>query len=224
MHSAKTFEKKWSRLLEASGAKTDSALAKALDILPQSVTAARRRGQIPGGWIEKVAEQFAVNANWLLFGTGAMRELGSDFAAQPGTAANCKNFGVPVIGLAACGLAGWYNPGPLAIRMPLPLGQQTENLFAVFAVGTSMQPEGIRQGYVLFCDPTLLPEPGDAVYIEKTDGTASVKQFKGRDDVWVHLQGWLEPDMHGVQKHYTERVAQDTVSALACVVFVKRKA
>lgn len=228
MHSVnvKSFEAKWGRLLEATGSKTDSALARALEILPQSVTAGRKREQIPSGWVEKVAEQFGVNASWLFFGTGAMLEQ----AVEPSVSENLpESTGatypeVPVIGLAACSLAGWYNPGPLAIRMPFPVGYHAEGLFAVLAVGASMQPDGIRQGYVLFCDPTLTPEAGDAVFIQKIDGTVSVKHFKGRDDSWIHLQGWLDPDANGVQKPYTERLSQSSIASVACVVFVKRKA
>lgn len=226
MQSLKSFEAKWARLLEASEAKTDSALARALEILPQSVTAARKRGQIPGGWFEKIAEQFGVSANWLFFGTGSMREQAAVPLAPVSEPENARfTFpGVPLIGLAACGLTGWYNPGPLAMRVPLPVGGHAEGLFAVLAVGTSMQPDGIRQGYVLFCDPALTPEMGDAVFIQKTDGTASVKHFKGQDDDWVNLQGWLEPDASGTQKPYTERLSRGSVTSMACVVLVKRKA
>lgn len=72
MESAKTFEARWARIMLAVNAKSDSALARELGILPQSVTAARKREQIPGAWIETVAEKKQVSADWLLFGKGAM--------------------------------------------------------------------------------------------------------------------------------------------------------
>ena len=52
VEKSEKFEARWLRILACTGAKNDSALARILDILPQSVTAARKRAQIPTGWIE----------------------------------------------------------------------------------------------------------------------------------------------------------------------------
>jgi hypothetical protein len=62
------FEALIERLMMATGAKTDSALARALDIRPQSVVAAKKRRQIPPGWLVLVAKKFRVSADWLFFG------------------------------------------------------------------------------------------------------------------------------------------------------------
>lgn len=58
MEKSEKFEARWLRILACTGAKNDSALARILDILPQSVTAARKRAQIPTGWIENISEQY----------------------------------------------------------------------------------------------------------------------------------------------------------------------
>jgi phage repressor protein C with HTH and peptisase S24 domain len=63
------FEERIARLMEAAGTKSDSELARALGIQPQSVAAARKRQQIPGGWVEAIAERCNTSADWLLFGT-----------------------------------------------------------------------------------------------------------------------------------------------------------
>ena len=73
MTSAKFFDEKLKRIFIATETSSDSGLARVLGIQPPSVAAARKRQQIPGSWIEKVAEHFGVNANWLLFGTGQMK-------------------------------------------------------------------------------------------------------------------------------------------------------
>ncbi len=70
----KSFDERLLRILEATGAKSDSGLARTLDIRPPSVAAARKRKQIPSGWIEKVAEGYSVKTDWLFFGIGPMRE------------------------------------------------------------------------------------------------------------------------------------------------------
>lgn len=75
MERAKSFEARLARIFEATRASSDSALARLLDIQPQSVAAARKRGQIPSSWVEKVSENFGVSANWLFFGTGPMKDI-----------------------------------------------------------------------------------------------------------------------------------------------------
>ena len=69
------------RLFEAAGIDSDSALARVLGIQPPSVAGARKRGLIPGGWIEKIALDYNVTADWLLFGRGPMRP--GDLTEQP---------------------------------------------------------------------------------------------------------------------------------------------
>lgn len=75
------FETKYKRLLTATSKSTDSGLADALGIRPSSVAGARKRGLIPGDWIEKIALDYSVNADWLLFGRGTMK--GGNESVQP---------------------------------------------------------------------------------------------------------------------------------------------
>lgn len=145
-------------------------------------------------------------------------------ALGPATTA-AKKTDIPVIGLVACNVSGWYSPRPLAVRAPLPVAyDDSENLFAVLAVGDSMNPDGIREGYLLYCDGMASPESGDAVYVRTRDGKATVKRFVKLDDSWLILQGWLDPDKSGAQKPFTNQYARDFVDFLACVVMVRRKA
>ncbi|MFU2209537.1 helix-turn-helix domain-containing protein [Solidesulfovibrio sp. C21] len=70
---ARKFEERLKRIFVACGVEKDSELARILDIKPQSITAARKRQQIPSGWIENIAENNHILADWLFFGTGPMR-------------------------------------------------------------------------------------------------------------------------------------------------------
>ena len=72
MEKSEKFNARWLRILACTGAKSDSALARILGILPQSVTAARKRAQIPTGWIENISEQFDISTDWLFFGREPM--------------------------------------------------------------------------------------------------------------------------------------------------------
>lgn len=82
MEKSEKFEARWLRILACTGAKSDSALARILGILPQSVTAARKRGQIPTGWIENISEQFDISTDWLFFGREPMRTAPPSLARQ----------------------------------------------------------------------------------------------------------------------------------------------
>lgn len=72
MEKDTAYEAVFERLLQVTGVKTDSALARLLDIKPQSVVAARKRRQIPPGWLVAVAQNFGISADWLFFGKGPM--------------------------------------------------------------------------------------------------------------------------------------------------------
>lgn len=191
-------------------------------------------GQFPKGeHLLSLASALSYSTDWLLTGvpqegsSAVSLKEGAEETEQPSSSCESSARGrkVPIIGLAACGLSGWYNPGPLALSATFPVDHPySRDLFAVIAVGTSMQPEGIRQGFLLFCDPDVPLVPGDVVYVEKADGTASIKTYYNRDSQWLHLQGWLAPHEDGSQKPYREQVNLELVKRMACVFLVKRKA
>ena len=59
------------RLKKALAAKSDGQLAKYLGISRQNIGAARKREDIPTGWIYKVAELTGCSMDWLSFGKGS---------------------------------------------------------------------------------------------------------------------------------------------------------
>lgn len=188
----------------------------------------------------EIIKKLQINPSWLLTGQGAMY----DTALMSGNEAKDSSWQaprhistesdfwksahwqqVPVMGLASCGIEGWYNPSPLAMRLPLTVDYPySPELFAVIAVGTSMQPDGIRQGFVLFCDPVVQIESQDAVYIEQTDGTASIKKYLKTENDWIHLQSWLPPLENGDQTPHSEKLLRTVIKRMVCVVLVRRKA
>jgi hypothetical protein len=58
------------RLKEALGVKSDGELAHNLGISRQNIGAARKRDDVPPGWIYKVAELSGCSMDWLRFGHG----------------------------------------------------------------------------------------------------------------------------------------------------------
>ena len=138
---------------------------------------------------------------------------------------NTRSQEVPVIGLGSCGKIGWYSPEQLALRIVMPVDYPyTPTLFGVLAVGKSMQPEGIRQGFVLFCNPEANIETGDVVFVELKNNLTSVKKFLKIEKQEIHLQGWNDPAPDGTQTPYFEVMAMENVKRMSCVIAVKRKA
>lgn len=73
MESSKSFEERFMRICEVAQTDKDAVLAKILEIKAPSVSAARKRQQIPTGWVEKLALKFNVSADWIFFGRGPMK-------------------------------------------------------------------------------------------------------------------------------------------------------
>ena len=224
MKNARSFEQKLARIYEVTGVSSDSALARILGIKAPSVAAARKREQIPSGWIEKIAWEFRVNAHWLFFGEGIkfLDEIFPPVSRE--MAASGKFKMVEVMGMANCNIKGWFNKSPLAVSAPLPMPDAGDDVFAVLAMGYSMVPAGVRPGHVVFCDPAIPPARDDIVFIERDDGKVSIKKLKDRDNEWVTVEGWLDPDSFGVQKPYHEKINMGGIQRLASVIFIRIKA
>ena len=79
-----------SRLKEALQVKSDGQMATCLGISRQNIGAARKRGDIPPGWINKVAEITGYSMDWLCFGNGPKKrvEYGMEGSAPEGRVAS----------------------------------------------------------------------------------------------------------------------------------------
>ena len=89
MERSKLFNAIYERLLEASGSKNDSELARVLNISPQSVNGARKRGEVPPAWVQSYAEMSGVSSDWLFFGRGP--KYSGDVEETPLSSVNSQN-------------------------------------------------------------------------------------------------------------------------------------
>ena len=179
-----------------------------------------------------LAREAPVLLEWIATGRGPMRVGISDASGavagiiEGRVEAPSAQWGLSsmsVVGLAECGLKGWYQEGVMAVRAARPGDLQDPDAFAVIATGTSMQPAGILNGFLCFCSPRDSHSTGDAVFIETTDHRASIKMVIGEDSEWLVLQGWLNPDDTGRQEPYTEKLRRNHIKRIATVIYVKRK-
>lgn len=131
---------------------------------------------------------------------------------------------VPLIGLAACGYEYWEKEVKLPISATAaPPGELAPNMFAIIASGESLVPVGIEAGFLAFCNPDKSPNPGDVVFVERINGTMSLKVFRRLDGSWTILEGWLPPDKEGQQEKYTLSEPTADIVRLAPVIFIKRR-
>jgi SOS-response transcriptional repressor LexA len=170
-------------------------------------------------FVRALMDRFGIDPRWLVTGEG---EMVLSSASAPVIAAPGAQGGVPVVGLAACGLRGWYQRDLLAVNASRPGDFVDPEGFAVMAIGQSMVPAGIVQGQLCFCSPRTAPSVGDAVYVERSDGAATIKLYRGADGEWLVLEGWLDA-LDGRREPYTDRLLLITVKRIAPIIYVKRK-
>ncbi len=96
-------------------------------------------------------------------------------------------------------------------------------MFCVLAKGNSMIPDGIADGHLLYCDPTMEPRKNDALFIKTTDGKATIKRFLKWEEGWLHLLGWLDPDWQKFQKPFVSKLPRDFIEMICPVVLVQRR-
>ena len=129
---------------------------------------------------------------------------------------------VPVAGLAECGLEGWFDPVPWDSRIALDLKEN--ETFAVIAHGKSMQPEGIRPGFVCYCRPGSKPRKNDIIYARRKDGRATIKKFlETENNEWLRLRGYLDPNQGGQQEPYEDKVRLKDIEEIAVIELIQRR-
>lgn len=169
-------------------------------------------GSRPNSDVLMALVEQGISPEWLLTGQGAML---ADLGGRPGGT-------VPVLGMAECGLRGWYQESPTGLYASAPPSVAAAGQgVAVVATGNSMRPAGINPGDMVFCADGPPPQAREAVLVELTDGLLSLKQWGGQRGDWVTLRGWLDADTGAVQMPYGDERRQDQISRIRRVVLVQ---
>lgn len=188
--------------MEAAGAKSDSELARALSIQPPSVAAARKREQVPSGWVEQIAERFGVSADWLLFGDSRGASGGETFSPSAGHACDVDMVYIPLVEARMSAGTGSFETGGDAERRYgfrsdfLTRKGQISQMVLMRVEGDSMEPE-IHHGDVVLIDQSQTqPRPGamfavgveDLVYIKMVDALPGKLILKSCNDAYPPLE------------------------------------
>ena len=180
-----SFQAILTRLTQALGVSSDSDLGRALGITPQSVSGARKRGEIPPAWIQACAAQTGVNADWLFFGRGPMRLVEADEGELP-CAQDARDSELVIIPLAEARLSAGtgsmevsaHQEGGYAFRSDFLRRKGNPRRMVLMRVsGDSMVPEIFDNDLVLLDRGQTDITPGrlyavgfeDAIYIKRID-------------------------------------------------------
>jgi SOS-response transcriptional repressor LexA len=197
------------RLIRDSGGQ--SALARKSGLSLGAVQRYMKGGEPTRGALIRLCESCGVSLSWLVAGE----------EGQTPRMAKQSN-AIPMAGFAECGLQGWYNE--VRYRISASLDWPDPDLFAVVAAGHSMAPEGIHPGYVCIVSPNTQPQKGDAVFIRRTDGAATIKLYHREDQDWLYVTGWLDPEHPGTpQLPFSDQIRRGSIERIATVVMVKRR-
>lgn len=185
MTSANTFDAVMGRLLTASNSRNDSELARALGITPQSVSGARKRGEVPPAWIQSYAEKTGVCSDWLFFGRGPMHLDETPPAPQPEASAPCDVdlILIPMVeARLSAGQGSLQTDGnserSYAFRSDfLHRKGNPDNMVLMRVSGDSMQPEILNNDVVLLDQSKTDILPGriyavgfeEAIYLKRVD-------------------------------------------------------
>lgn len=239
-----------SRIKQARGALSQKELAKIAGVSVRSLSYYEQDVRPPDAhFIAAVCAHFGLSADWLLFGRDIdqansdnlqseideLREQVSKLTRERDQlimeALDRKdhpdeNSIVQVISLAECGTKGWQVLSGTKMWVEAPAEITRDSGFAAIAVGESMRPEGIKDGTICFCDTKRSPKKGDIVFVERSDGMVSLKNYVGETkrggQEYIVVQGWLPASSEDTQKPFTWEILRSNIVRLAVVLYVKR--
>ena len=137
------------RLKEALDAKSDGQLATYLGISRQNIGAARKREDVPTGWIYKVAELTGCSMDWLSFGRGS--KIRVDYRA--GDTQSAGRVASPESPYGSQGIPESGSDGDLTPDVEgFSLGTAVEMLARIYSSGDSQLISAISANIKAICD------------------------------------------------------------------------
>lgn len=224
LESAESLPERLRQVAKFAGGAT--ALAEKSGVPLRSFNAYLKGAKMPVERLVAIARAGGVSVHWLATGelpVHTTERLARFALAAEEEAPRAVGGTLPVVGLAECGIEGWYDEARLEVRTVRPADLLDPDAFGVLAVGLSLKPAGILPGFLCLCSPAAAPASGDVVFVKDHEGRAGLKIFLSDDGEWIEFQGYMGPDEDGSQRPYLERLAKAHILKLAPVVYVKRK-
>lgn len=206
------------RIKLAIGAKNNGELAHALDVWSVEIDEWPKDRVLSREFHETLIKKYGLSPSWINSGKFPTNvEVPKELPTKRGSE-------LPIIGLGTIDMEEWEYQNELALTVDTSndLGPKA---FAVIPADDSMEPEGIREGYVCYVDPEREPVPNDAVYVVRKDDRATIKLYRGPSpdrSNFTRLSGWTTGKDGSRSETFIEE-ANDNIALLAPVVIVKRK-
>ncbi len=180
-------------------------------------------------FLEELCQKYKITPQWILLGEGSKdmddeshpvwHEQSISLLALHGA-----NSGMPIVSLLDMGTTGWCRKAKTAITAQRPAEfANNPHVFVTSAGCNSLQPEGIRQGFLCYCDPRNSAGQGDVVFIQLMDDKASLKLLTAHRENWITLQAWYTNANGEPLNYFSEEVEIKNIKLLAPVIYVKRK-
>lgn len=174
--AADNFQSFMHRVAQATGLKSQTDLAQALNITRSTISQAKNRGRIPEQWIASISEQFDVDPDWLREGESCLDRFVE----------------VPVVA-AKLGAGGGSHvvdsevQGHMAFRSGwLQKKGQSRDMVLMQVIGDSMEPS-IREGDYVLIDQSKQEIYSGGTYALGLEDTIMVKQLDKRPNELVIL-------------------------------------
>lgn len=180
------------RMKASTGANSNMDLARILNIQAQSIASAKRRGQIPPGWVYEIALKYNVSTDWLFFGTGAKERGCTPPESQSNVVACADNTAIDIdnycfIPMVEARLSGGngepvYSEGikdyyAFRKRFIKYIATSAKNLILMRVTGTSMEPE-IKDGGTVMIDMGRKHPKTGAYFALGYGDTLSIKELE----------------------------------------------
>lgn len=216
------------RLKEIRGHKSRDEFAAQFAVHRNTLAAWEKELTSPDAkFLTSLCLKYNISPLWLLLGQGTKsgEEQNKDAESQTGVWLSTHSSilgGIPVLNLVESDTPGWNSKCQTAITAQRPAEYMANpHIFVVIASGNTLRLEGVRQGYLCYCDPRHAPDIGDIVYVERKDKKADLKQFISRKGSTLTLQTWEDNDQEEIPMR--EEISLDNLNVLATVIYVKRK-
>jgi len=171
------------RMRAAIGTKTDSELARELDITPQALSNFKKKGEIPTDLVIKFADKYKLSVDWFITGEGPKERLASEVARGSKVLDNDDYVYVPQVSGKISAGGGLVSENHIEMRIAFRKAWITkrgdpENMALIKVSGDSMEPTLQAGDLVLVDHGRNYLDPHGGIYAIALDDTIMIKRLQ----------------------------------------------
>ena len=218
------------RLKEVRGVQSRDTFAAQFSVHRNTLAAWEKGQTAPDArFLEELCQRYNVTPQWFLLGEGNKEVDDASHPVWRGqsvslSALQSGNACMPIVALADDGMNGWCRKAKTAITTQRPAEfANNPHVFVTAAGCNCLQPEGVRQGFLCYCDPSNPAGPGDVVFVELLDDKAALRLLSAHKDNCITLQAWHTNSKGEAISPFYEDIDIKNIKLLAPAIYIKRK-